>query len=131
MILKCTREKNWQKTLAKVFDDEQLQKIEAREASRREMAVDQAVSDFVLSLIRSLEIIVLTAEQHEKLVSVIKEYLGDSRANYSAVRMSFIKVSDEELQEILTEDQWKTFQTVLGPMRDAFNTIGDMKIWIS
>ncbi|MDB4778359.1 hypothetical protein OAG68_02770, partial [bacterium] len=114
VILKCLREKTWRMALEKVFDEEQLQKIESREAARQELAADQSVNQLVLPFVRSLG---LSYEQCVKLSDVLKNHLDGTHTSYFSATMSVPEVSDEEYQEILNDEQWQLFKPGLHASR--------------
>ena len=122
VVSQCTRQKAWQNTIAKVFDEEQLKKIEVREESRKEMAADQIVNYMLFSMMQMPDTnFGLTYEQHIKLADVVKEKFDGTHLNYFGVAVGIFKVSDEEFQEILSEDQWASFKPMLDSQRASFD----------
>lgn len=120
VVSQCTRESAWQKTLQKVFDEDQLEKVNARENARREMAIDQVVNYMIFSMIQTTNELGLNYEQHVKLVELVKSKLGDKHHSYFGVAIGIFKASDEEFQEILTDEQWSTFEPMIESQRASF-----------
>lgn len=121
IVSQCTREPAWQKALKKVLDEDQLQKVEAREVQRREMAVDQVVNYLVFTMIQTTEGMQLRYDQHLKMVELIKGKMDVDRCSYFDVAFAIFKATDEELKEILTDDQWNTFKPMMDSQRASLN----------
>lgn len=124
VISQCTRQSVWQNTIAKVFDEDQLKKIEVREKARREMATDQIVNYMLFSMLQMPDTqFGLTYEQHIKLAAAVKEKYDGTNFNYFAVAVCIFKVSDDEFQEILSDDQWNKFKPMLDSQRASFDEL--------
>lgn len=113
-ISRCINEDVWQAALRKVFDEEQLQIIQKREAVRREMAQERAANFLVPRAIEGLNL-----KQQKKIVELVKSQMGDAETNYYAALDGLTKVADEDYQDVLTKEQWRVFKPILVARRSG------------
>ncbi len=122
VVSQCMRTRAWKKTLGKIFDETQMQKIEERESARKALATDQVVNYMFYSMGANLG---LTYDQHVKVVDAIKKSIGDSSTNYVLFAMRILNVPKEEFQEILNDEQWELFKLMLDEQRVLLEQMQD------
>lgn len=116
----CEQEPVWQKTLVKVFDQEQLAAIKQREASRNELAQKQLINSMVLSFSQDHVDARLDPNQHRKLVGLIDRAVVPSASNIEAVLRAFCAVEEEEFQEVLAPKQWGSLRLLIRSVREMW-----------
>ena len=117
IVSKCAQEPVWEKTLAKVFDREQLAAIKRRENSRNALVKKQLVNFMVLSLAKDELDVRLNLNQHKKLVGLIEKAIVPSNSNFGAVLKGICAVSDKEFQQVITLKQWESIRPMIEEIR--------------
>ena len=116
LLSQCTSQGVWEKTLEKVFDDEQLGKLQDREAMRTELLKHQFVSDLVIFWLRNS--FDLDSKQFTEMVDLVCEDLSmDYAWEMKKAEKHFASLPDEKFKKILDEDQWKKMEAILRRMR--------------
>lgn len=113
IILKCTREVVWEKTLAKVLNKGQLQTVNDRETVRRAKSFENASNSLALAISESVDP-KFDSEQFLQVSEAIRNQFGESLApSCSSLLEELPRVPDEVFQEILTDHQWQKFKPIL------------------
>lgn len=113
LLSKCTREAVWEKTLAKVLDKAQLQKVYEREAARHAMRLEAALGNLTL-VIAELATPELSEDQHLKLLAAFRNEIDESIPPSCASFLEELpKVPDEVFQQVLSEEQWQNVKPTL------------------
>ena len=112
VISKCTRQTVWRKSLAKVFDEQQMELINKRESTRRELAMNQLLNYLVFSMTGQATQLGLDMEQHKQFVDLVRSELDSDQVNYMEVINGLYEIEEADFQEVLTDEQWEKFRPV-------------------
>lgn len=113
LVDQCTSEMAWQKTLANVLDEEQLQTIIERESARKALHLENALANFTL-MFSEMVSPTIDRDQFLRLTKAIGSQIGDGVApNCEAILHELPGIPDSVFQEVLTNEQWRMLKPIL------------------